>query len=207
MTKAQATSKITVLMAVGDGSDQVITVPSQKWKEDVTRNSSGVETQVRFAYEVPGIVSTGPDKGDSVLKIFTIDYTTHTYAVRIWTMGGSDLKDVEQAYLSNPATPESLQTSSWSQVVGTATIEDQPAYVLHQTGSGGFSSTLWVNKYTLLPIEEVNHTYLGKQTSTYSYATVAGAGGAAAANLPAIPPGFTCTAAGHCDPTPGGSGN
>jgi len=84
-----------------------------------------------------------------------------------------------------------LRHSSWSKVIGTATVNGQPAYVLAQAGSGGYHSKVWVSKKTLLPIKDVVHTYVGMTHDTYIWSAASGPSATAAANAPAIPAGFT----------------
>lgn len=179
---AEATGKVQVLITTAGGVGEVITVPSQGWEEDISWNASGVKQKVTFTQMLPG---TGKYKAFMENKTLILDYQNHSYETA--TYYGSKKGDVNQFY--EVAQPVSVQNSSWSKLVGTATVNGQATYVLDQTGGGGFRCTMWVSQATLLPVKEVAHTFEGEQTFDYSYSS--GAGATAAASMPAIPAGFT----------------
>jgi hypothetical protein len=210
-TAAQASSEVTDRATVGGGATvETITVPSQKWTETITRNASGVTQSVAFTEQLPGmrrrpltvynaqnhkVTLKGPF---SVFQTVRIDYATHHYYVDTNYAGkrasqsldpAAVEKDADASIFSIPQ-PQSLKTSSWSKVAGTATVDGQATYVLDQTGSGGVTATTWVSQRTLLPVREVVHSRGGTSTDEYTYTTAVGPAATAAANRPAIPPGF-----------------
>jgi hypothetical protein len=182
VTAAEATGKVRVVATTAGGSDEVITVPSQGWEENISWNASGVKQRVTFTQMLPG---TGKYKAFMENKTLTLDYQNHSYEIA--TDYGPKKDEVNQFY--EVAQPESVQDSSWSKLVGKATVNGQATYVLDQTGSGGFRCTMYVSQATLLPVREVAHTFAGEQIFDYSYSS--GAGATAAASMPAIPAGFT----------------
>jgi hypothetical protein len=132
----------------------------------------------------PADRGTGKYKAFIEYKSLVLDYQNHSYETVAEYQPKKD--DVDQFY--EVAQPISVQNSSYSKLVGQATVNGQATYVLDQTGGGGFRCTMWVSKATLLPVKEVAHTFEGEQTFDYSYSS--GAGATAAASMPAIPPGF-----------------
>jgi hypothetical protein len=200
---AKATLKVTDVSTAFGETTETITVPSQKWSETINWNHSGVKESLYLTTMLPAperltlTVYNGNNQKQTlknrlfwVFKTLSIDYTTHRYSTGMWYADAgktSEQKVVAQEFVLPQ--PESLKTSSWSRLVGTATVDGQRTYVLSQTGSGGVTATTWVNQRTLLPVKDVVHTYVGTSTDTYAYSTAFGA--TAAANTPAIPRGFT----------------
>jgi hypothetical protein len=210
-TAAQASSEVTDRATVGGGATvETITVPSQKWTETITRNAAGATQSVVFTEQLPGmrrrpltvynaqnhkVTLKGPFWGFRTVRI---DYATHhyyvdtNYAARRASQSldpAAVAKDADASIFSIPQ-PESLKTSSWSKVAGTATVDGQATYVLDQTGSGGVTATTWVSQRTLLPVRDVVQSRGGTSTDEYTYSTAVGPAATAAANRPAIPPGF-----------------
>jgi|HubBroStandDraft_1064217.scaffolds.fasta_scaffold06517_2 hypothetical protein len=189
LSKAKATAKLTVMSTFADKSgasstSEIVTVPSQKWQELTSWDSAGIKTEVDFATELAG---TGRYKGYTEQRTLTLDYPARTFSIeRVY----SPARDVIVPWVSDNQ-PESLKNTPWSKVVGTATLHGQPVYILVQTGSGGYSATVWVNKATLLPVKDVVHTFAGTTTDDYTWSSAAGADATAGANTPAIPYGFT----------------
>lgn len=200
---AKASLKVTDVSTAFGETTRTVTVPSQMWQETTNWNQSGVKESVQFTSLLPRperltlTVYNGKNQKETlknrlfwVFKTLTIDYSTRTFSTGTWY--ALDEKNSEQNIAADyfaPPQPESLKTSSWSKLTGTATVDGQPAYVLTQTGSGGVTATTWVNRQTLLPVKDVVHTYAGTSTDNYTYSTAIGA--TAAASTPAIPPGFT----------------
>jgi hypothetical protein len=180
-TKAAATSKVTVVATVAGGKTETITVPGQHWQETVVWSASGVKQSESFTSQFAG---TGKHAGDTGLKSLYLDYSTRTFSIMTFYV----TRGVHAQLFALPQ-PESLTTSSWSRLAGTAIIDGQPAYVLAQSGSGSLTATTWVSKDTLLPLKTVVHT-ASAGTQTYQYRWSSAAGATAAANTPAIPPGF-----------------
>jgi len=212
-TAAQASSEVTDRATAGSDTIETTTVPSQKWTETTTRNASGVTQSVEFTTQLPGMrlrpltVYNAQNKKLTVkgpfwvFQTLRIDYVTRHFDVDesypyagTWPPKSQDPAAVEReadaATFAAPK-PASLSTSTWSRVVGTATVDGQPTYVLDQTGPGGVTATTWVNQRTLLPVRDVVHSSGGISTDEYTYTTAVGPGATAAANSPAIPPGFT----------------
>jgi hypothetical protein len=187
LSKAMATSELTVRSTFNGFPMVTVTVPSQNWQLETDKTPSGAIQQVVFTSVEPG---TGAYAGVLEEKTLTIDYGQR-YAVTnaLFSLDPKYITDTTPWY--GDSQPESLQSSSWSKVTGTATVDGQPAYVLAQTGSGGYHSTVWVSKKTLLPIKDVVHTYVGTTYDTYTWSAASGPSATAAANVPAIPPGFT----------------
>jgi hypothetical protein len=190
ISKAQATSKLTVNSSFaaekgGSSTSETITVPSRNWAKSVTWNHAGGKQQVEFTTELAG---TGTHRGYTEVKTLTINYPARTYATeRTYTPAGHAVV----IPWSGAYQPQSLKTTPWNKVVGTATVDGHRTFVLLQTGSGGFTETLWVDQTTLLPVKDVVHTFAGTTTDQYTWSPAAGASATAAANTPAIPAGFT----------------
>ena len=186
-TKAVATSKLTVRSTFNGHPSVTVTVPSKNWQLETVKHRNGATMQVTFTSVEPG---TGAYAGVLEEKTLTLDYT-HRQAITgvLYSLDPKRITDVTPWY--GDKQPESLRHSSWSKVTGTATVDGQPAYVLAQAGSGGYRSTVWVSKQTLLPIKDVVHTYVGTTYDTYIWSAASGPSVTAAANLPAIPAGFT----------------
>lgn len=197
LSKAVATSELTVRSTFNGSPSVTVTVPSQNWQLQTDKYPSGAIQQVVFTSVEPG---TGAYAGALESKTLTIDYSQRNAVTR--EVLSLDPKNITGATpWHGDSQPESLQPSSWSKVTGTATVDGQPAYVLAQTGSGGYHSTVWVSEKTLLPIKDVVHTYAGTTYDTYTWSAASGPSASAAANVPAIPPGFTRIPALAC-PTP-----
>jgi len=180
-TKAVAASKVTVVATVAGGTTETITVPGQKWQEEVVWSAAGVKQSESFTSEFAG---TGKHAGEAGLKNLYLDYSNRTFSVTT-----SYLARGVHAQLFAVPQPESLTGSSWSRLAGSAIIDGQPAYVLAQSGSGRLTATTWVSKVSLLPLKSVLHTAsAGTQTDQYRWSSATGA--TAAANTPAIPAGF-----------------
>ena len=195
---AKATLKVTDTSTAFGETTETITVPSQKWTETISWNQSGAKDSVDFTYRLAAperlklTVYNGQNQKETLKGLFwvfrtlRIDYTTQRFYVD--TSYAADTgKSPDAEFFALPQ-PESLKTSSWSKLTGTATVDGQPTYVLAQTGSGGVTATTWVNQHTLLPVTDVVHTYVGTTTDAYTYSTATGA--TAAASQPPIPPGF-----------------
>jgi hypothetical protein len=211
-TAARASSEVTDRATFSGGSTlETITVPSQKWTETIARNASGVWQSVVFTEQLPGMMRRPlavynaqnhkqTVKGPFwVFETLRIDYATHRYYIDKNYAGrwaGKSLspakveKNADASIFTVPE-PQSLKTSTWSKVAGTATVDGQATYVLRQTGSGGVTATTWVSQRTLLPVRDVVHSRGGTSTDEYTYSTAVGAGATAAANTPKIPAGFT----------------
>jgi hypothetical protein len=198
---AKASLEVTDTSTAFGDTTTTITVPSQKWTETIDENASGAKESVSFTYELPGPEQltlteyNGQNQKETlkglfwVFKTVRIDYTTQRYYLGTsYAEAGKNGENNAGAQFFSLPQPESLKTSSWSKLTGTATVDGQATYVLAQTGSGGVTATTWVNQQTLLPVKDVVHTYVGTSTDDYAYSTAAGA--TAAANQPAIPPGF-----------------
>jgi hypothetical protein len=186
-SKAVATSKLTVRSTFNGYPSVTVTVPSQKWQLQTDRYRSGATMQVVFTSVESG---TGAYAGVLEEKTLTLDYGHRQAITRVmYSLNPKWITDATPWY--GDKQPESLGRSSWSKVTGTATVDGQPAYVLAQTGSGGYHSTVWVSKQTLLPIKDVVHTYVGTTYDTYIWSAASGPSVTAAANAPAIPAGFT----------------
>jgi hypothetical protein len=201
-TAAKATLKVTDVYMASGATTEIISVPSQKWSETIDWNASGAKETVDFTYQAPGekqgtlTVYNGKNQKETlkgpfwVFKTLRLDYATHRFYIDTsYVQVTKDTEKNADAQFFPVPEPESLKTSSWSKLTGTATVDGQAAYVLAQTGSGGVTATTWVNQQTLLPIKDVVHTYVGTSTDDYTYSTATGA--TAAASEPAIPPGFT----------------
>jgi hypothetical protein len=187
LSKAVATSKLTERITFNGYPSVIVTVPSQNWSLETDKYRNGATMQVKFTSVEPG---TGAYAGVLGEKVLTLDYRYHQAITRMfyslnpkWITGATPWHGDMQ--------PASLAPSSWSKVIGTATVDGQPAYVLAQTGSGGVRSTVWVSKKTLLPIKDVVHTFAGTTHDTYIWSAASGPSATAAANVPAIPAGFT----------------
>jgi hypothetical protein len=209
---ARASSEVTDFSTFSGGSTvDTVTDPSQKWSETITKSASGATQSVVFTEQLPGMrrrpltVYNGQNQKETlkgpfwVFETVRIDYATHRYYIDKNYAGrqaGQSLsparveKDADASLFVVPQ-PESLKTSTWSKVAGTATVDGQATYVLDQTGSGGVTATTWVSQRTLLPVRDVVHSRGGTSTDAYTYATAAGSGATAAANTPKIPAGFT----------------
>jgi hypothetical protein len=198
LRKAAATSKLTVRSTFNGYPSVTVTVPSQNWQLETDMYRNGAPMQVTFTSVEPG---TGAYAGVMAEKTLTLDYAHHRAITRvIYALDPKLITDATPWY--GDSQPESLRASSWSKVTGTATVDGQPAYVLAQTGSGGYHSTVWVSKKTLLPIKDVVHTYVGTTHDTYIWSAASGPSATAAANTPAIPAGFTRIAPHSQCPTP-----
>jgi hypothetical protein len=211
-TAARASSEVTDRSTFSGGSAvETITVPSQKWSETITRSASGARQSVVFTEQLPGMrrqpltVYNAQNQKETlkgpfwVFETLRIDYATHRYYVDKDYVGKWAGQRLSPAGMEKKADasifivpqPESLKTSTWSKVAGTATVDGQSTYVLDQTGSGGVTATTWVSQRTLLPVRDVVHSRGGTSTDEYTYSTAVGAGATAAANTPKIPAGFT----------------
>jgi hypothetical protein len=179
-TKAVATSEVTVVATMAGGKTETVTVPGQRWQETVVWSASGVKQSLSFSSAFAG---SGKHAGDTGLKTLYLDYANRTFSITT-----SYLAKGVHALLFPVPQPESLKTSSWSKLTGSATIDGQPAWVLDQSGSGGLTATTWLSKHSLLPLKSVEHTAVGLQTYQYAWASAVGA--TAAVNTPAIPSGF-----------------
>lgn len=186
-SKAVATSKLTVRSTFNGYPSVTVTVPSQNWQLETVKYRSGATMQVRFISVERG---TGAYAGVLEEKTLTLDYGHRQAITRVlYSLDPKWITDATPWYGDNR--PQSLQRSSWSKVTGTATVDGQPAYVLAQSGSGGYHSKVWVSKETLLPIKDVVHTYVGTTHDTYIWSAASGPSATAAANAPAIPAGFS----------------
>jgi hypothetical protein len=187
LSKAVATSELTVRSTFNGYPTVTVSVPSQNWELETDKYPSGAIMRVVFTSVEPG---TGAYAGVLEEKTLTIDYSQRNAVTRVlFSLNPKNITDATPWY--GDSQPASLQSSSWSKVTGTATVDGQPAYVLAQTGSGGYHSTVWVSKETLLPIKDVVHTYVGTTDDTYIWSAASGPSASAAANVPAIPSGFT----------------
>jgi hypothetical protein len=198
LTKAVATSKLTVRSTFNGYPSVTVTVPSQNWQLETDMYPNGATMQVKFTTVEPG---TGAYAGVLGEKTLVFDYGRREAITRVlYALDPKRITDATPWY--GDGQPESLGSSSWSKVTGTATVDGQPAYVLAQTGSGGYRSTVWVSKETLLPIKDVVHTYVGTTYDTYIWSAASGPSATAAANAPAIPAGFTRIGPDSACPTP-----
>jgi hypothetical protein len=201
-TSAKRSLEVTDVSEASGQTTETITVPSQQWTETIDSSASGARESVSFTYELPRperltlTLYHGDNQKETVKGLFwvfktlRIDYTTqHYYIDTAYAPAGKNGQRNADAQFFPLPQPESLKTSSWSKLTGTATVDGQPTYVLAQTGSGGVTATTWVSQKTLLPVQDVVHTYVGTSTDHYTYATAAGA--TAAASQPSIPAGFT----------------
>src|SRR5215469_13063309 len=186
-SKAVATSKLTVRSTFNGYPIVRVTVPSQNWQLETDMYRNGTTMQVKFTSVQRG---TGAYAGVLGEKTVTLYYDDHKAITRvIYSLRPKWITEATPWY--GDTQPTSLQHSSWSKVIGTATVDGQPAWVLAQTGSGGVYSKVWVSKETLLPIKDVVHTYVGTTHDSYTWSAASGPSATAAANTPAIPAGFT----------------
>jgi hypothetical protein len=209
-TAARASSEVTDFSTFSGGSTvETITDPSQKWSETITKNAAGARQSVVFTEQLPGMrrrpltVYNAQNHKETlkgpfwVFETLRIDYATHRYYIDNDYAGRQAGQSLSPARVEKNADasifvvpqPESLKTSTWSKVAGTATVDGQATYVLDQTGSGGVTATTWVSQRTLLPVRDVVHSRGGTSTDAYTYSAAVGA--TAAANTPKIPAGFT----------------
>jgi hypothetical protein len=211
-TAARASSEVKDFSTFsGGGTVETITVPSQKWSETITRSASGAKQSVVFTEQLPGLrrrpltVYNGQNQKETlkgpflVFETVRIDYATHRYYIDKDYAGKPAGQKLSPAGMEKKADasifvvpqPESLKTSTWSKVAGSAMVDGQSTYVLDQTGSGGVTATTWVSQRTLLPVRDVVHSRGGTSTDEYTYSTALGARANAANNMPKIPAGFT----------------
>jgi hypothetical protein len=197
-SKAVATSKLTVRSTFNGYPSVTVTVPSKNWQRETDMYRNGAISQITFTSVEHG---AGAYAGVLEEKTLTLDYGHRQAITRvIYSLDPKQITDSTPWY--GDKQPESLQRSSWSKVTGTAIVDGQAAYVLAQTGSGGYHSTVWVSKKTLLPIKDVVHTYVGTTHDTYIWSAASGSSATAAASAPAIPAGFTRIGPPSSCPTP-----
>jgi len=197
-SKAAATSRLTVRSTFNGYPSVTVTVPSQNWQLETDKYRNGAPMQVKFTTVQPG---TGAYAGVLEEKTLTL-YYDHRQAITrvIYSLRPKWITHATPWY--GDTQPTSLQHSTWSKVIGTATVDGQPAWVLAQTGSGGYHSKVWVSKTTLLPIKDVVHTYVGTTHDSYTWSAASGPEATAANNTPPIPAGFTRIGSHGPCPTP-----
>jgi hypothetical protein len=170
---AGANSTMGAVATTASGTTE--SVVHKGWELQTVWNSSGVKKRVVFSQWF------GETSDNPVDRLLILDYDTNTAITE--TLSGSGLTEDPITVFDGPSLP-----MAGSKLIGTTSIDSQPAYEFAIQGGEAIDCRVWVSKGTLLPLKETAYQAATAYDYWWSYAPES-----AAAAKPSIPPWFVRT--------------